>query len=367
MSFLEEFSKISWDQVSQVISQASASSVEKILGGQSSKSVWDFAQLISPAARGYLPEMVQLSRAKTRQRFGKTMQIFAPLYLSNECKNSCTYCGYSVSNKIPRITLSADQILREAKILAQKGIQHVVLLTGEAPGVVDIKYFQMALEVVKKIFSYIAIEVQPLETNEYATLIRLGLNGVIVYQETYHKMNYRKYHTFGKKSRFGYRLDTPDRIGQAGVEKIGLGSLLGLSDWRVDSFFVAMHFLYLRERYWRSEYSISFPRLRAAEGVVLPMDLVGEEELVQLICAWRLFDADVDLVLSTRESQVLRDRMVGVGITSMSAGSKTSPGGYGCVEEEEELQQFSIEDMRSCDQVSSMLRVCGYEPVMKNW
>ena len=230
---------------------------------------------------------------------------------------------------------------------------------------VGMDYFKHAIQLIKPYFAHISIEVQPLETEEYKELIALGLNTVLVYQETYREEDYKKHHPKGKKSNFYYRLDTPDRLGKAGVHKMGLGALIGLEDWRTDSFFCAAHLDYLEKTYWESKYSISFPRLRPFSGGLEPKVAMNDRELVQLICAYRIFNEEVELSLSTRESQKFRDHVFQLGITSMSAGSKTDPGGYAA--EEEALEQFEISDERSPQQIAAMIRSKGYEAVWKDW
>jgi 2-iminoacetate synthase len=230
---------------------------------------------------------------------------------------------------------------------------------------VHVPYFKNAIELIRSNFANISIEVQPLETEEYKELHEAGVYSVLVYQETYHKEVYKQYHPKGKKSNFDYRLETPDRVGKSGTHKIGLGILLGLEDWRVDSFFCALHLDYLQKTFWQTKYSISFPRMRPAEGIIEPNVIVTDKELVQLLCAYRLFNEDVELSISTRESEKLRNNIIPLGVTSMSAGSKTNPGGYAV--EPESLEQFEISDERSVEEISALIKRSGYEPVYKDW
>ncbi|UYQ92764.1 2-iminoacetate synthase ThiH [Chitinophaga horti] len=325
----------------------------------------DFKALVSPAAAAHLPQMATLSHTLTKQRFGNIMQLYVPLYLSNECQNICTYCGFSYDNKIKRKTLSGIEILKEVEAIRQMGYEHVLLVTGEAQQTVGVDYFLQALEIIRPHFAHISMEVQPLDREEYEQLIAKGLNTVLVYQETYHEADYRKHHPKGKKSKFDYRLETPDRLGQAGIHKIGLGVLLGLEDWRTDSFFTALHLAYLEKTYWQTRYSISFPRLRPFSGGLMPKVDMNDTELVQLICAYRLCFETVELSISTRESEVFRDNVIRLGITAMSAGSKTNPGGYAV--DQQSLEQFEISDERSASEIADMLRRQQYEPVWKDW
>ena len=364
MSFKEIFDTYSWEDVKATIQFKTAKDVEAALSA-TKRTLEDFKALISPAAAPYLEEMAQQSHQLTQKRFGKTIQMYAPIYLSNECNNICTYCGFSFDNKIKRKTLTAAEILREIEVIKHNGFNHILLVTGEANHTVHVDYFLKALKIIKPHFANISIEVQPMDQEEYEVLQQAGIYSVLVYQETYHKEHYRNYHIKGKKSNFYYRLETPDRIGKAGMHKIGLGALLGLEDWRTDSFFSALHLNYLQKTYWQTKYSISFPRIRPAEGVHLPDVSVTNKELVQLMCAYRLFNEDVELSMSTRESENFRNHIIRLGVTSMSAGSKTNPGGY--VVDPESLEQFEISDERTPQQIAAMITESGYEPVWKDW
>lgn len=366
MSFYEIFKQYDWDQLSHQIHQATAQDVERVLRKSASLTFHDFAVLISPAAQNYLEPMAQKSQAMTKKRFGNTMQVYAPLYLSNECTNICTYCGFSMENEIPRKTLNPEEILAEVEVLKQMGVDHVLLVTGEANKVVDVPYFQQALELIRPWFSNISIEVQPLDQEEYELLRQSGVHAVMVYQETYHQNEYKKHHPKGKKSIFKYRLETPDRLGRAGIHKIGLGALFGLEDWRVDSLYTAIHLEYLEKEYWQTKYSVSFPRLRPHAGGLEPKVEMTDRDLAQLIFAWRLFKEEVDISLSTRESEKMRNHLALLGVTTMSAGSKTNPGGY-AEGEDSSLEQFSIHDNRSPFELAEALKVRGLEPVWKDW
>lgn len=325
----------------------------------------DFKALISPAAKPFLEAMATQAQRDTLQRFGNNIQMYAPLYLSNECQNICTYCGFSLDNKLRRKTLNPLEIAQEAEALKTLGFRHVLLVTGEANATVGIPYFQKVLKQLRPHFDQVSMEVQPLDEEQYRQLLPLGVHAVLVYQETYHKDTYRNHHPKGKKSNFYYRLETPDRLGRAGVHKMGLGALIGLEDWRVDSFFVALHLRYLEQTYWKTQYSISFPRLRPFSGGLTPKVEMTDRELVQLITAYRLFNREVELSLSTRETPHFRDHAFKLGITSMSAGSKTNPGGYAV--EPQSLEQFEISDERTPAQVAQMIKHNGYETVWKDW
>lgn len=348
---------------SEILSKTKAD-VENALNS-SVLSLEDFKALLSPIAKDYLEPMAEKSLALTRKRFGNVIDMYAPLYVSNECQNICTYCGFSFNNKIERLTLNEEQILAEVKVIKELGFDHVLVVSGEATKTVGVEYFSKVIDLIKPHFSQISFEVQPLKQDEYEVLINKGLHSVMVYQETYDKETYKLVHPKGKKSNFEYRLETPDRLGKAGIHKIGLGVLLGLSEWRADSFLLASHLDYLRKKYWKTKFSISFPRLRPASGVTHPKLCINEKELTQLILAFRLFDENLELSLSTRESQYYRDNIVNLGITSVSAGSKTDPGGY--ASNKKALKQFDISDERTPKEVGEMLIKKGLEPVWKNW
>src|SRR5690606_32912664 len=241
-----------------------------------------------------------------------------------------------------RKTLTATELLQELLAVRAMGYQHVLLVTGEAQQWVGMPYFRQMLPLVRQHFQHIAMEVQPLDEAEYAELHTLGVNTILVYQETYHREDYRKHHLKGKKANFNYRLECPDRIGRAGIHKIGVGALLGLDDWRTDSYFTALHLQYLEKTYWQSRFSVSFPRLRPHVGGLQPKSVITDRELVQLICAWRLFNNEVELTISTRESPRFRDHIIQLGITALSAGSETNPGGY--VVEPHSPEQFEIDE-----------------------
>ena len=363
-SFNEIFEACDWDKTSRSIYSKTAEDVEHALSS-GKRTLEDFKALISPAAVPYLEQMAQISQQLTLKRFGRVVQMYVPLYLSNECNNICTYCGFSYDNKVRRKTLSPLEVMQEVAVIKEMGFDHVLLVTGEANQSVHMDYFKKILELIRPHFAQISMEVQPLDLEDYEELRPYGLNTVLVYQETYHREDYKRHHPKGKKSNFEYRLETPDRLGRAGIHKMGLGVLIGLEDWRTDSFYTAMHLNYLEKTYWQSKYSISFPRLRPFSGGLEPKVAMSDRELVQLICAYRLFNEEVELSISTRESEIFRDHVVKLGITTMSAASKTNPGGYAV--EPQSLEQFEISDERSAREIADMISSQGYEPVWKDW
>ena len=367
MLFKELINEYDWDELHSRIYRKTSKDVEAALGRNRQLSIDDFMALVAPAAMPYLEQMAMLSRKYTQQRFGKTIQFYVPLYLTNSCINHCVYCGFNHTNPIKRIILTDEQILQEVAAIKQTGnFQHILLVTGENPHDAGVDYIENAIRLVKPYFSSISIEVQPLKEEEYKRLTVVGLNAVYCYQETYHKENYRRYHPKGMKSKFDWRIDTFDRIGKAGIHKTGLGVLIGLEDWRTDTTMMAYHLRYLQKTYWQTKYSISFPRIRPFEGNSFQPNVVMTDiELAQLIFAFRIFDHDIELTLSTREDKRFRDHILMLGITALSAGSKTDPGGYAVYKKE--LEQFAVNDDRKPEDVLSAVKAKGYEVVWKDW
>ncbi len=323
--------------------------------------------LISPAAENYLEEMAQLAHQLTVQRFGRTIRLYAPLYLSNDCTNSCRYCGFNKENKFERTRLTIDQAVEEANIIASEGFRDILLVSSEDRQFVSVDYLVELARKLRGKFASISIEVYQMSSAEYAELFEAGIEGVTLYQETYNREAYTYYHPSGPKSDFDNRLDTPDHISAAGMREVGLGVLLGLTDWRIETLALAEHAHYLIKRYWQSHVSFSFPRLRPAYEIGCSQfrHLLSDKNLVQMITALRLCFADAGLVLSTRERAELRDHLVKLGITKLSAGSKTNPGGYSG--HSGAIEQFEIDDNRSPVQVAAMIKQAGFEPVWKDW
>ena len=364
MSFLKTFEKYNWDALEKEIQNFKEQDVKNVLKKEKI-ALEDFKILLSPIAQNFLKEMANRSHLLTKKRFGNTKQMYIPMYLSNECENICTYCGFSMTNKIRRKTLTEKEILQEVEYIKSLGYDHILLVTGESNRRVGVAYLKKVIQLIRSHFSNITMEVQPLDEAEYTELRNEGLDGVLVYQETYHKNAYQEHHPRGKKSNFIYRLETPERLGKSGIHKIGLGSLLGLENWRVDSFFTALHLKYLQKNYWQTRYSISFPRLRPHTGNIEPKTIITDKDLVQLICAYRILDEDIELSISTRESEFFRKNILHLGITSISAESKTNPGGYTL--ENESLEQFEICDNRPTNEIKKMIENEGYEVIWKDW
>jgi 2-iminoacetate synthase len=363
--FKKIINEYNWDEIQSRIYAKTPADVEIALG-KNKQNIDDFMALVSPAASAYLEPMAAMSRKYTQQRFGNTIQFYIPLYLTNSCINHCVYCGFNCNNLIHRIILTDEQIMQEVEAIKKIGnFQHILLVTGENPREAGAAYIENAIRLVKPYFSSVSIEVQPLKSMEYKQLSEAGMNAVYCYQETYHKERYKVYHPKGMKSKFDWRLDAFDRMGKAGVHKIGLGVLIGLEDWRTDVTMMALHLRYLQKTYWQTKYSISFPRMRPHEGLFQPNVIMNDKELAQLIFAFRIFDHDIEIALSTRENEKFRNNMTGLGVTSLSAGSRTDPGGYAVYTRE--LEQFAVNDDRSPDEVYSAVRKQGYEVVWKDW
>ncbi len=324
----------------------------------------DLPVLISKSAFSYIEELAQRAHALTRQRFGNVMQVFIPMYISNVCYNSCSYCGFSMENDYKRITLNSEEIVKEGTLLKQRGFQHLLLLTGEADKS-SVGYIAHAVELLHPYFSSIGIEVQPLCVEDYQKMIAAGVDSLTVYQETYHPESYQRYHKAGKKKNFTYRLDTPDRGGKAGFYRLNIGALMGLYEWQYEAIALGFHLDYLQKTYWKTKYSVSFPRIRNMVGDFTPQYELSDGELAQLFCAFRLVFPDIGITLSTRESAQLRDHLFKLGVTTVSAESNTAPGGYSGKENTE--AQFEISDHRSLEEIKHILLENGFEPVMKDW
>jgi 2-iminoacetate synthase len=359
--------------------------------------------LISPAAENYLEEMAQQAHQLTIQRFGRTIRLYAPLYLSNYCINKCLYCGFNQENAFERTRLTTRQVVKEAEIITSEGFRDILLVSSEDRKFINIDYLAELAEKLRDKFSSISIEIYQLSRDEYKQLFDAGIEGVTLYQETYDRRIYEYYHREGPKSDYDRRLTAPDDIASAGMREIGLGVLLGLArrpdsrqetrgqvDWRTETLALAEHAHYLVKRYWQSHISFSFPRLRPAFGTrpktqdprlrtqiwSLESDVwsLSDKNLVQMITALRLLFPDAGLVLSTRERAQLRDHLIKLGITKISAGSKTNPGGYSkynaplsSVEDRKGGEQFEVSDNRSPAQIAEMIKQNGLEPVWKDW
>ena len=346
-----------------------------------------FAGLLETKTDAQLAELARESAAVTRRHFGKAIRLFAPLYLSNECINTCAYCGFSRDNAILRVTLDVASVVKEARHLAKEGFRNILLVAGEHPKFVSSGYLEACVRALAPEIPSVALEVAPMESEEYATLVRAGAEGLVVYQETYDRAAYAELHTAGPKKDFDWRLACPERAYEGGFRRIGIGALFGLRDWRGEALALAAHLEHLLRHCWKAQFTLSLPRLRPCAGEFQPRHSLPDRDFVQLICALRVTFPQVGIVLSTREPAALRDAILPLGITMMSAGSHTEPGGYtgqgrddlhltvrGKAVAPGELApetgatgQFEIADERSPAQIAELLRARGLEAVWKDW
>jgi 2-iminoacetate synthase len=361
--------RTNWTEIEREIQARTEADVESALRADRPGGIDldHFMSLLSPKAEGCLEQMAQHAHLVTSQRFGKTVSLFAPLYVSNLCSNSCAYCGFNSKNPVRRVALTPEQVSDEGEYIHRLGFRNLLLVSGEEPKVASLDYFTRIIGLLRPLFSSIAVEIYPMSVEQYRALIACGVDGLTVFQETYSEELYRRFHPGGKKRNYRWRLETPDRGGEAGFRRIGLGALLGLGDWRVEGFYMGLHTKYLMRKFWKSQVSISFPRLRPAAGSFQPPYPVSDVNFVQLVTALRLFLPDTGFTLSTREPADFRDHLIPLGITSMSAGSKTDPGGYTHPQGNGAEAQFEIADHRDPETVAEVIRQKGYEPVWKDW
>jgi len=392
VSFVSEFNALPLEDLLRIASRTGAAAARECLERER-LTLADFARLVSPGAGEVLEDLCRRSQAVTRQRFGKVIRLFAPLYLSNECINNCRYCGFSRDNPILRVTLSVEEVLREARALKAQGFRNLLLVAGEHPKFVSGGYLAECVRALRDEVPGISLEVGPMETADYAPIVQAGAEGLVVYQETYDREVYAAMHTAGPKRDFDWRLATAERGYAAGFRRLGIGALFGLADWRREALCVAAHAGHLLKHCWKAQLTVSMPRLRPCAGDFEPLTTLADRELAQLVCAFRLFLPDAGLVLSTREPARLRDGLIPMGITLMSAGSHTEPGGYTGAGREKTHRtgrgriiaraanssaraapgetnatgQFEIADGRSPAEVAARLGRLGYEPVWKDW
>lgn len=350
----------------RVADRAGPADVTAALANAAGRDLTGFAALLSSAAGERLEDLAQLAHTTTIRRFGPTVRLYAPLYLSNECVSVCTYCGFSAGNEISRRTLSVDEVRAEGAELRRRGFRHVLLVAGEHARIVSKDYLVGSVEALAPIVPQISVEVQVWDTATYRRLVAAGCDGLTVFQETYDPSTYAEVHRKGKKRNYAWRLAAPDRGAEAGMRRLGIGALLGLhDDWRTEAIAVAAHARALMRRWWRCEITVALPRLRPAAGGFQPAEAVTDRQFVQLLCALRIALPDVGINLSTREDATFRDSLVPLGVTTMSAGSHTEPGGYAAGSDAE--PQFEIADNRSPAEIAGVLRAAGYDPVWKDW
>ena len=394
VSFVAEFNSLPLDALVQQ-SLGTTVTAAREAAGKNTFSLADFAALISPAGGEILEALARRAPQMTQQRFGKVIRLFAPLYLSNECINNCQYCGFSRDNPILRVTLSLDEMRQEAQALRAQGFRNILLVAGEHPKFVSNGYLRECIAALHADWPSVSLEVGPMETEEYRPLVAAGADGLVVYQETYDRAVYAEMHTAGPKRNFDWRLETPERAYAAGFRRLGISPLYGLADWRLEALSAAAHADYLLRHCWKAALTISTVRMRPCAGEFQPLTHLSDRELTQLICAVRIMFPDVGIVLSTRENPKLRDGLIPLGVTMMSAGARTEPGGYtgagrekihhterGVIKElvsgasewaplpntaTNATGQFAIADERSAADVAGTIRKLGYEPVWKDW
>jgi 2-iminoacetate synthase len=342
----------------------SAAEVQYALGAEAPDEE-TLAALLSPAAADFLEPMAAHAQTLTRRHFGRTVQLYVPLYLSSWCSGGCAYCGFASDRQTERHALDFASVEKELDAIKAMGFEEVLLLTGERSAKADFGYLRECVRLAAKKFHTVAIEVFPMSGNEYRQLAETGATSLTLYQETYHPETYDLMHRWGSKKYFSRRLEAPERALAGGLRFAGLGALLGLADPRFDMLALYRHARHLQKTFWQAGLTLSFPRIRNEEGGFIPPHPVDEKLLAQIIFAFRICLPDVPLVLSTRESAAFRDGMAGLGVSKMSIASKTTVGGYGNQGSKE--GQFDISDARSLDEFCNMLRSRELEPVFKNW
>jgi 2-iminoacetate synthase len=367
MSFKPTIQDWPKERLSSLYDGLTGAHVESALGREH-RTIQDMAALLSPAALPYLEAMAREAHRLTRWHFGRTIGLYVPLYLSNLCAADCVYCGFAVrsGSMERRLTLKPETVRKECAALAAQGFENVLLLTGEAPKAVKVDYIAECVSIAREYFAAVSVEVYAVDEADYAKLCAHGLEGVTLYMETYDETVYPQVHLEGEKADYDYRLDAIERAGNGGARKISIGVLLGLSDWRTDVLRLALHGRHLQKQCWQSALSVSFPRLQHTPERFQVEHPVSNAELVQIMLAMRLFLPEAGFNLSTREAPAFRDHLIPLGVTNMSAGSSTRPGGYATVGEEV-LEQFEIDDTRSAEEVVQVIKAAGYDPVWKDF
>ncbi len=366
-SFLEHLRSYDLHTLAKSLLNATSKDVENVLAKGKADNIEEFGILLSPAATPYLEDMAMLSASITEKYFGKTMRLFAPLYVGNECVNNCVYCGFARRHNIERRTLSLEEVEAEVQAIYDLGFRNILLVAGEHPKLVSSGYIEDAIKIALKKIPSVSIEIAPSKEEDYKRYVDCGCEGLTVFQETYDEQVYPTLHPSGPKSVYQWRLATPERAARAGMRKIGLGPLLGVNNWYFEVLAVALHAQFLLKHAWRSQISISLPRIRpAASGYIpKPENIPNDRQLVQITCALRIFLSRLAIVVSTRESRKMRDGMMRIGVTQMSAFSSTQPGGY--ANRDSSGEQFHIDDNRTPKEFAEALQKMGIEPVWKDF
>ncbi|NDI36389.1 2-iminoacetate synthase ThiH [Chengkuizengella sediminis] len=363
MSFYETYKKLKNKSIEDIFSIITSVEIKKVLQ-KNTFNEFDFLVLLSPAAVPYLDIMAQKAHENTVQHFHKKIELYAPIYISDFCVNHCEYCSFSITQTFKRKKLSLSEIQLEANILNKLGFKQLLILTGESKTHIPISFLKQVITMLKNQFDSVSIEIQPMDTTEYEDLVASGTDGVTVYQEVYDEEMYKKVHVKGPKRNYQYRIDTPERACRAGMSKVNMGALLGLADWRKEAYYLAMHVNYLQEKYPNTQIGLSFPRIRPHLGDFEPVVDVTDQHLMQMMLAMRLFLPECNMNLSTRESPTLRDELLSYGVTNLSAASCTAVGGYANQYQMETANhQFDISDERSVEEIVTIIKQKGYQPV----
>ena len=374
MKYTDDMEAIDSDIMDRVIAEMNrydadiytAKDVKEALAAETC-SVDNFKALLSPAALPFLEEIAQKAQKETRKHFGNSVAIFTPLYIANYCENYCIYCGFNCHNKIKRAQLNAEEIEKEMQAIAETGLEEVLILTGESPNKSSVEYIGEACKIAKKYFKLIGLEVYPMDSKDYAYLHECGADFVTVFQETYNSDKYKTLHLGGRKRIFPYRLNAQERAIMGGMRGVGFAALLGLDDFRKDALATGMHAYLLQKKYPHAEIAFSCPRLRPIinNDKINPKD-VHEPQLLQIICAYRIFMPFASITISTRECERFRDNIIQIAATKISAGVNVGIGGHS-QEEEKGDEQFEISDGRSVDEIYQMIEDNGMQPVMTDY
>lgn len=373
MTYLEGMEVLDSDIDKRVIEAAKAYDSDKYTAKDvrcallhTNKTTEDFGALLSPAAMPFLEEIAQQAQQETRKHFGNSIYMFTPIYIANYCENYCIYCGFNCHNKIRRAKLNADEIEREMQEIVKTGLQEVLILTGESLNMSDIHYIGEACKIARKYFKVIGLEIYPTNSEDYAYLHECGADYVTVFQETYNSDKYETLHLAGNKRIFPYRINAQERALKGGMRGVGFAALLGLDDFRRDAFATGMHAYFMQRKYPQAEIAFSCPRLRPIinNDKINPMD-VHEAQLLQVVCAYRLFMPFSSITVSTRECERVRNSLIKIAATKISAGVNVGIGGHSGEEKGDE--QFEIDDTRSVDEVYQAIIDEGLQPVMNDY
>lgn len=373
MTYMDDMEVLDSDIDKRVLQAAKEYDYEKYTATDVRRAIYstnrgpeEFAALLSPAATSFLEEIAQAAQAETRKHFGNSIYMFTPIYIANYCENYCIYCGFNCHNKIRRAKLNEEEIEREMQEIAKTGLQEVLILTGESPKMSDVKYIGEACKIARKYFKVIGLEIYPVNSEDYAYLHECGADYVTVFQETYNPDKYETLHLAGKKRIFPYRLNTQERAVRGGMRGVGFAALLGLDDFRRDAYATGMHAWYVQRKYPQAEIAFSCPRLRPIinNDKINPMD-VHEAQLLQVVCAYRLLMPFASITVSTRECERVRNNLIQIAATKISAGVNVGIGGHSGEEKGDE--QFEIDDTRTVDEVYEAIVQHGLQPVMSDY